>query len=67
MVFFSLKPDSKLDDASLHTGCPVIKGIKWTGEPCRHAAIAAWGSDGCAKGVLGAQRCLLHSTAHQVC
>ncbi|PSC72823.1 Prolyl 4-hydroxylase subunit alpha-1 [Micractinium conductrix] len=30
MVFFSLKPDSKLDDASLHTGCPVIKGIKWT-------------------------------------
>ncbi len=32
MVFFSLKPDSSMDDASLHTGCPVIKGVKWTGE-----------------------------------
>lgn len=30
MVFFSLRPDMKLDDTSLHTGCPVISGIKWT-------------------------------------
>ncbi|KAI7843911.1 hypothetical protein COHA_002453 [Chlorella ohadii] len=30
LLFFSLKPDGKLDAASLHTGCPVVKGVKWT-------------------------------------
>ncbi|KAL4457504.1 hypothetical protein ABPG75_012369 [Micractinium tetrahymenae] len=45
MVFFSLKPDSSLDGASLHTGCPVIKGVKWTAtkwihtEPFRPALL----------------------------
>lgn len=33
LLFFSLKPDGKLDAASLHTGCPVVKGVKWTGAP----------------------------------
>ena len=31
MLFYSLKPDGTQDPASLHTGCPVVKGIKWTG------------------------------------
>lgn len=31
LLFFSLKPEGKLDSASMHTGCPVVKGIKWTG------------------------------------
>ena len=26
MMFYSLKPDSKPDMASMHTGCPVISG-----------------------------------------
>ncbi|PRW56157.1 Prolyl 4-hydroxylase subunit alpha-1 [Chlorella sorokiniana] len=30
LLFFSLKPDGKLDAASMHTGCPVVKGVKWT-------------------------------------
>ena len=35
LLFFSLKPDGKLDAASMHTGCPVVKGVKWTGAPAR--------------------------------
>lgn len=31
MLFYSLKPDGSMDGASLHTGCPVIRGVKWTG------------------------------------
>ena len=31
LLFFSLKPDGKLDAASMHTGCPVVKRVKWTG------------------------------------
>lgn len=34
LLFFSLKPDGKLDAASMHTGCPVVKGVKWTGVCC---------------------------------
>ncbi|KAL4440709.1 hypothetical protein ABPG77_000418 [Micractinium sp. CCAP 211/92] len=51
MVFFSLKPDSTMDDASLHTGCPVIKGVKWTAtkwihtEPFRPALIGKEGPE----------------------
>lgn len=30
MLFYSLKPDGSMDGASLHTGCPVIRGVKWT-------------------------------------
>lgn len=30
MLFFSLKPDGTADEASMHTGCPVEKGVKWT-------------------------------------
>jgi prolyl 4-hydroxylase len=30
LLFYSAKPDGSHDEASLHTGCPVISGIKWT-------------------------------------
>lgn len=30
LLFYSLSPDGSQDPASLHTGCPVVKGIKWT-------------------------------------
>lgn len=29
LVFYSLLPNGQFDDLSLHTGCPVIKGVKW--------------------------------------
>lgn len=51
MVFFSLRPDSTLDDASLHTGCPVIRGVKWTAtkwihtEPFRPALLGKEAAD----------------------
>jgi prolyl 4-hydroxylase len=31
LLFFSLKPDGMQEGTSLHTGCPVLKGVKWTG------------------------------------
>ena len=31
LLFYSLKPDHKTKDAaSLHGGCPVIRGDKWS-------------------------------------
>lgn len=30
LLFYSLKPDSSQDAASMHTGCPVLQGRKWT-------------------------------------
>ncbi|CAK0751576.1 hypothetical protein CVIRNUC_002078 [Coccomyxa viridis] len=30
LLFYTLKPDSSQDDASIHTGCPVLQGVKWT-------------------------------------
>lgn len=30
LLFWSLKPDGSLDHSSLHGGCPVIKGEKWS-------------------------------------
>ena len=31
LLFFSLLPDGETDNAAMHTGCPVIDGVKWTG------------------------------------
>ncbi|GFH16420.1 uncharacterized protein HaLaN_12837, partial [Haematococcus lacustris] len=28
-LFYSYHPNGTMDTASMHTGCPVIKGIKW--------------------------------------
>eukprot|EP00195_Chlamydomonas_chlamydogama_P013578 CAMPEP_0202891606 /NCGR_PEP_ID=MMETSP1392-20130828/1619_1 /ASSEMBLY_ACC=CAM_ASM_000868 /TAXON_ID=225041 /ORGANISM="Chlamydomonas chlamydogama, Strain SAG 11-48b" /LENGTH=352 /DNA_ID=CAMNT_0049575405 /DNA_START=201 /DNA_END=1259 /DNA_ORIENTATION=+ len=30
LLFFSIKPDGTHDPHSMHTGCPVVKGVKWT-------------------------------------
>ncbi|RRT56889.1 hypothetical protein BHE74_00031653 [Ensete ventricosum] len=30
LLFWSMKPDASLDPLSLHGGCPVIKGNKWS-------------------------------------
>ncbi|KAK9713062.1 hypothetical protein RND81_06G000600 [Saponaria officinalis] len=30
LLFWSMKPDASLDPSSLHGGCPVIKGDKWS-------------------------------------
>lgn len=30
LLFFSLKPDGTMDPFSLHSGCPVIRGDKWS-------------------------------------
>ncbi|MED6111810.1 hypothetical protein PIB30_055731 [Stylosanthes scabra] len=30
LLFWSMKPDATLDPSSLHGGCPVIKGDKWS-------------------------------------
>ncbi|CAI5467394.1 unnamed protein product [Closterium sp. Yama58-4] len=30
LLFFSMKPDGSFDTASLHSGCPVIEGEKWS-------------------------------------
>ncbi len=30
LLFYSLKPTGESDTASMHTGCPVIEGVKWT-------------------------------------
>ncbi|ESW29863.1 hypothetical protein PHAVU_002G104900 [Phaseolus vulgaris] len=30
LLFWSMKPDATLDSSSLHGGCPVIKGNKWS-------------------------------------
>ncbi|KAK3135236.1 hypothetical protein QOZ80_5BG0416460 [Eleusine coracana subsp. coracana] len=30
LLFFNLNPDSTTDSSSLHAGCPVIKGEKWS-------------------------------------
>ena len=38
LLFFSLKSDLTMDDAALHRGCPVIKGVKWTATKWIHTA-----------------------------
>ncbi len=30
LLFYSLNLDGTSDQASLHTGCPIIQGVKWT-------------------------------------
>lgn len=37
-LFWSMQPDAKQEDpASMHTGCPVLKGVKWTATKWIHA------------------------------
>ena len=40
LLFYSLKPDGKTTDAfAMHTGCPLIKGIKWTATIWIHPTV----------------------------
>eukprot|EP00854_Cymbomonas_tetramitiformis_P005919 gene5919-7121_t len=36
LLFFSLKPTGELDRHSLHAGCPVLRGTKWTATKWLH-------------------------------
>jgi prolyl 4-hydroxylase len=36
LLFYSMKPDATLDPLSLHGGCPVIKGNKWSSTKWMH-------------------------------
>jgi prolyl 4-hydroxylase len=46
LLFWSMHPDGSKDKHSLHGGCPVVKGTKWT--------MTKWIRDKC---VLGGQTC----------
>lgn len=38
LLFWSIKPDGHtLDVASMHTGCPIIRGVKWTATKWIHS------------------------------
>lgn len=37
LLFFSIRPDGTHEPASMHTGCPVIRGQKWTA-----TVVSAW-------------------------
>jgi 2OG-Fe(II) oxygenase superfamily len=40
LLFYSLKPDGQTtDDMAMHTGCPLIKGIKWTATIWMHPTV----------------------------
>jgi hypothetical protein len=48
LLFWSLKPDSRSKDmASMHGGCPVLKGDKWSATKCVGLALPAAGCTGC--------------------
>lgn len=36
LLFWSMRPDASLDPSSLHGGCPVIKGNKWSSTKWMH-------------------------------
>ncbi|PNW83828.1 hypothetical protein CHLRE_04g217931v5 [Chlamydomonas reinhardtii] len=37
LMFWSIKPDGTHDPLSLHTGCPVVTGVKWTATSWVHS------------------------------
>jgi len=37
LLFWSITPTGEIDPASMHAGCPVIRGVKWTGTKWIHA------------------------------
>jgi prolyl 4-hydroxylase len=36
LLFWSIKPDASLDPTSLHGGCPVVEGNKWSATKWLH-------------------------------
>jgi prolyl 4-hydroxylase len=46
LLFYSLKPDGKTaDDLAMHTGCPLLKGIKWTATIWFHPTARSFADD----------------------
>ena len=43
LLFYSQTPNGTLDTLSLHSGCPVIHGNKWSATKC---AVATWQQSG---------------------
>ena len=39
LLFWSAKPSGELDSSSLHAGCPVIKGQKWSATKCEESCL----------------------------
>ena len=37
LLFFSITPEGEIDQKSMHAGCPVVKGTKWTATKWIHA------------------------------
>ena len=37
LLFFSITPEGEIDQKSMHAGCPVVKGHKWTATKWIHA------------------------------
>ena len=44
-MFHSIKPTGELEQRSLHTACPVIKGVKWSAPKWVHVGHYAQGSE----------------------
>lgn len=42
LLFWSITADYKIDAKSMHAGCPVIKGTKWTATKWIHAQPFRW-------------------------
>ncbi|EFJ47859.1 hypothetical protein VOLCADRAFT_60971, partial [Volvox carteri f. nagariensis] len=42
LMFWSIKPDGTHDPLSMHTGCPVVKGVKWTATSWVHSMPYAY-------------------------
>ena len=45
VLFHSIKPSGELERRSLHTACPVIKGVKWSAPKWIHVGHVARGSE----------------------
>lgn len=47
VLFYSFHPNVTLDNTAMHTGCPVVKGIKWAAPVWIHIDEyeRAWGDD----------------------
>ena len=42
LLFWSITPDNKIDPKSMHAGCPVLRGTKWTATKWIHARPFRW-------------------------
>jgi len=42
LLFWSVAPDGSIDHRALHTGCPVVRGVKWTATIWVHATPYRW-------------------------